>query len=133
MFLSHLFLITGSSTAKGLQMLKLMNVACISGRTFYRHTRFYVNPVITQEWRTYQQQLLDGLAEREVGLVIAGDGRCDSPGYCAKFGSFTFMEQQINRVVDFQLVQVSTYYSPGPLSLHEVPFPLLYTCYIIVV
>ena len=129
MFLSHLFLITGSSTAKALRMLKLMNVACISERTFYRHTRFYVNPVVIQEWCNHQQQLLDDLAEREGGLVVAGDGRCDSPGYCAKFGSFTFMEQQINRVVDFQLVQVSTYYLPGPLSLQKVPFPLLYTSY----
>ena len=110
-----------------------MNVACISERTFYRHTRFYVNPVVIQEWRNHQQQLLDDLAEREGGLVVAGDGRCDSPGYCAKFGSFTFMEQQINRVVDFQLVQVSTYYLPGPLSLQKVPCPLLYTSYVNIV
>lgn len=66
-FVSHLFLITGSSTAKALRMLKLMNVACISERTFYRHTRFYVNPVVIQEWRNHQQQLLDDLAEREGG------------------------------------------------------------------
>ena len=38
--------------------------------------------------------------------MLAGDGQCDSLGYSAKFGSFTLIEQRINRVVDFQLVQV---------------------------
>ena len=85
-----------------------MNVACISERTFYRHTSSYVNSVIIQQWRAHQQNLLERLSESERGLVLAGDGRCDSAGYCAKFGSFTFIEEDINRVVDFQLVQVST-------------------------
>ena len=49
---------------------------------------------------------MNSLCEKEDGLVLAGDGRCDSPGYSAKFGSYTLMEQQVNRVVDFQLVQV---------------------------
>ena len=87
-------------------MLKFMNVASISECTFYCHTSSYVNPVIIQQWREHQEQILDSLCEKEGGLVLAGDGRCDSPGYSAKFGSFTFIEEQINRVVDFQLVQV---------------------------
>ena len=84
-----------------------MNVATISESTYYRHTSSYVNPVIIQQWKEHQQQLLHSLSGNENGLVLAGDGRCDSPGYSAKFGSFTLLEQQINRVVDFQLVQVS--------------------------
>ena len=40
------------------------------------------------------------------GLTLSGDGRCDSPGHSAKFGSYTVIEQQTNRVLDFQLVQV---------------------------
>lgn len=92
-------------------MLEFMNVASISARTFYRHARSYVNPVIIQQWREHQQQLLNSLREKEDGLVLAGDGRCDSPGYSAKFGSYTLMEQQVNRVVDFQLVQVGAKYN----------------------
>ena len=84
-----------------------MNVATISESTYYRHTSSYFNPVIIQQWKEHQQQLLHSLSGNENGLILAGDGRCDSPGYSAKFGSFTLLEQQINRVVDFQLVQVS--------------------------
>lgn len=101
------FIFPGSSAAKSLRMLQIMNVACICESTYYRHTSSYVNPVIIKTWREHQEELLTTLGDREGGLVLAGDGRCDSPGYCAKFGSFTLMEQHINKVVDFQLVQVS--------------------------
>jgi len=89
-------------------MFKIMNVACISESTFYRHVSSYVSPVIIKQWKDHQEQLLSKLGENENGVALAGDGRCDSPGYCAKYGSFTLIEQEINRVVDFQLVQVCT-------------------------
>lgn len=41
------------------------------------------------------------------GLQIGGDGRADSPGHCAKFGSYTTMEMQLGKVLDIQLVQVN--------------------------
>ena len=93
-----------------MRMLEFMNVASISARTFYRHARSYVDPVIIQQWREHQLQLMSSLREKEDGLVLAGNGRCDSPGYSAKFGSYTLMEQQVNRVADFQLVQVRAKY-----------------------
>ena len=85
-----------------------MNVACISESTFYHHVSSYVSPVIIKQWKEHQDQdqLFSSLGEGDNRLVLAGDGRCDSPGYCAKYGSFTLIEQEINKVVDFQLVQV---------------------------
>lgn len=53
-------------------MLKFMNVAAISEHTFHHHTRSYVNPVIIQQWREHQQQLLNSLHGKEDGLVLAG-------------------------------------------------------------
>lgn len=46
------------------------------------------------------------MAKNKDGVILTGDGRCDSLGYSAKFGSYTVIEQQINRVLNFQLVQV---------------------------
>ena len=42
--------------------------------------------------------------------MIGGDGRADSPGYSAKFGSYTVMELKRDVVIDVQLVQVSILY-----------------------
>ena len=38
--------------------------------------------------------------------MLGGDGRADSPGHSAKFGSYTTMELQKKAVIDIQLVQV---------------------------
>ena len=39
-------------------------------------------------------------------LVLGGDGRCDSPGFSAKYGSYSFMELDYNVVLHVELVQV---------------------------
>jgi solute carrier family 8 (sodium/calcium exchanger) len=38
-------------------------------------------------------------------LVLGGDARCDSPGFCAKYGSYTIMELKHNAILDIELVQ----------------------------
>ena len=100
------FVTVGSCTTKALRMFKLMNVACVSSNTFYHQFGCYIAPVIIQLWKEHQRNLMEQSAEFDDGIVLSGDGRCDSPGHSAKFGSFTVIEQQMNRVLDFQLVQV---------------------------
>ena len=39
-------------------------------------------------------------------VILGGDGRCDSPGYCAKYGSYSCMDMDTNKILDIQLVQV---------------------------
>ena len=40
-------------------------------------------------------------------LDICGDGWCDSPGHCAKYGTYTVMDENINKVLDFEVIQVT--------------------------
>ena len=39
-------------------------------------------------------------------LQLAGDGRADSPGHSAKYGSYSVIDPTCNKVLDFKLVQV---------------------------
>ncbi|CAH3147788.1 unnamed protein product [Porites lobata] len=48
LLLSSSILLTGNSAAKTLRMFNIMNVACISESTYYRHIKSYVNPTIIQ-------------------------------------------------------------------------------------
>lgn len=43
--------------------------------------------------------------ERGEPLVLGGDGRADSPGHCAKYGSYSTIDLEQGIVVDIQLVQ----------------------------
>ncbi|XP_059909430.1 uncharacterized protein LOC132459064 [Gadus macrocephalus] len=48
--------------------------------------------------------MLQQLSE-ERKVILGGDTRADSPGHCAKFGSYTMMDLNTKTIVDLQLVQ----------------------------
>ena len=76
------------SEAKVLRMLNHMQVACISDRTFYRHQSRFLEPAIFTVWKAEQSRLLAGCKAWDSSLSIGGDGRADSPGHSAKYGSY---------------------------------------------
>lgn len=48
---------------------------------------------------------------REIqGLVVAGDGRADSPGHSAKYGAYSMIEQTCNKVVDLSWFRYVDYH-----------------------
>ncbi|XP_041463201.1 uncharacterized protein LOC121414191 [Lytechinus variegatus] len=103
--LSAAILFAGGSPSESLRVLKHFNVATHSRRTFFRHQKKVLHPAITNQWQKQQNHLLTELCERGLPLTIGGDGRADSPGHSAKFGVYTALELNINKIVDFQLVQ----------------------------
>ncbi len=108
LLLSAAILLSGSLVAQILRMCHILKLQSISPRTFFRHQASYLEPTVIAFWKEHQTQLMDFLRLEEDGhLVLAGDARSDSPGHCAKFGSFTIIEQRLNKVLDIQLVQVS--------------------------
>lgn len=38
---------------------------------------------------------------------MAGDGRCDSPGHCAKYCTYTLLDVESKQIVDCTVVAVS--------------------------
>ncbi|XP_063074114.1 uncharacterized protein LOC134464652 isoform X2 [Engraulis encrasicolus] len=41
------------------------------------------------------------------GLELCGDGRCDSPGFSAKYSTYSFQSDTTKEIVHFELVQVT--------------------------
>ena len=40
-------------------------------------------------------------------MDVCGDGRCDSPGHSAKYGTYTLMDEKTNLIIEFSIVQVT--------------------------
>lgn len=59
-----------------------------------------------QVWNKHQEQLFTAAAGRQ--LSIAGDGRADSPGHSAKYGTYTMLDVEDNKVLHVETVQVCT-------------------------
>ncbi len=71
-----------------------------------------MQPTVYHVWKSQQNEMFEQLAEMSDGLVLGTDGRSDSPGHSAKYGSYSVIEERINKVIDIQLVQVSLYVNP---------------------
>lgn len=89
-----------------LQVLNAMHVRTFTKSAHQHHVRGYILPSVLHKWRLHQTDLLAELKERE-SVCLGGDMRADSPGHCAKYGSYSMMDLTTSKIVDIQLVQVS--------------------------
>ena len=105
--LSAAILYTSCLPAKALRMFKTLNCAAITRKTYFRHQNSYLQLAISLVWERHQRKLLSELMIEKKGLVLAGDGRADSPGHSAKYGSYSIIDIKKNKVVDVKLVQVT--------------------------
>ena len=63
-------------------------------------------PVISEKWELDRNAIVHELKER-AKVSLSGDGRCDSPGHSTKYGTYTFMDNETQKIVDFTVTQVS--------------------------
>lgn len=59
-------------------------------------------------WLQEQGRLLEQIKGTEVD--ISGDARCDSPGYSAKYSTYSVHVQQINKIIHSIQVQLGEVY-----------------------
>ena len=118
MMLSTAILTTGALPSKVLRVLRHMSVAVYNSSTYFRHQREMVMPAIHRVWLDHQRWLIASLQAEQRPLVFGGDGRSDSPGHSAKFGSYVLMELESNAIIDIQLVQVGLSYHSHTQSRH---------------
>ena len=106
LLLSASILTSGCLPEQALRLLENMNRTSITSRTFTNHQQWFLHPAIEIIWSQKRIQILE---EKKINLslVIAGDGRADSPGHSAKYGSYTVLDLENSNVLDVQLVQVS--------------------------
>ena len=100
-------LFSGSSFRKVSNLFNHMNVPFICPSTYYQMQRAYLIPVVVDYWKHAQDVRFTELQGKQLNL--GGDGRCDSPGYCAKYGTYTLMDLERNKVLDTQVVQVNIF------------------------
>ena len=55
---------------------------------------------------TTNRALLFESAKEESEIHLLGDGRCDSPGYNAKYRTYTLMDSQSGHILDFHISHV---------------------------
>ncbi|XP_063967630.1 uncharacterized protein LOC135157074 [Lytechinus pictus] len=105
LLLSASIMFTGKTYEDFKVLADLFNLQFISDTTFYDIHNKILLPVIHT---FYTQDIQDAHEEhKNRPLSICGDGRCDSPGYNAKYCTYTCIDLQSNKILGMSLVHVS--------------------------
>lgn len=113
--MSASILFSRSLPSKALKPFEFLSLSSITRKTFFRHQTQYLQQAVLSTWKHNQEMLFSELRERQSPIVVAGDGQADSPGHSAKYGSYSFLELNCNKIIDMKLVQVGSYMSPKVL------------------
>ncbi|XP_057311862.1 uncharacterized protein LOC130649578 [Hydractinia symbiolongicarpus] len=106
LLLSAAILYSGNTYARIAEMMSILRLQFISKSTFYDIQRSVLFPKLNTFYKKYRNNIYSECAAKEGNLI--GDGRSDSPGYSAKYGTYTLMSVDINKIIDFQVVHVRT-------------------------
>ena len=104
LLLSFAILCAGASVNKVLLVFRHMGMLIYSEPTYYYHQRHLLIPAIVSFWRSYQAKIINSLNGKEV--TLAGDGRHDSMGHSAKYGTYTIFCCTVGLIIHIVLVQV---------------------------
>ncbi|KAG0445395.1 hypothetical protein HPB47_015831 [Ixodes persulcatus] len=104
LLLSSAIFFSGASPTATLRVLQLMNVQVMTLRMYFNYQLAFLIPTVEKVWTEHQDELLEQLNDSPVDL--SGDGRCDSPGFPAKYLTYSVYAPQINKILHCEQVQV---------------------------
>ena len=81
-----------------------IGLKCLSERQFYRVQKSFLFPAIHKIYKTFRGIIIDTICNRSV--CMSGDARCDSPGYSAKYSTYSLMDTLTNLIVHFHVTHV---------------------------
>ncbi|XP_046862463.1 LOW QUALITY PROTEIN: THAP domain-containing protein 5-like, partial [Xenia sp. Carnegie-2017] len=96
-------LFSGNTYERISQFASFMNLEFIGKTSFYSLQKQYLFPVVDKAWKEEKSAVI-AKAKKSGSLNVNGDGRCDSPGHNAKYGTYTMMADS-GKIVTFNVVQ----------------------------
>lgn len=96
--------ISGNNFSKIALYFKVCKIFFVSHTTFLRVQKLYVNPAVKAVWHNVQENELRKVKNKDV--CLAGDGRTDSPGHCAQYCTYSFMDESTSKILHVEVVDV---------------------------
>ena len=84
-----------------------LRIPYCSSTTFYRNLKTHLYPAIVARWELMRTTLIDHFKTKEVD--IAGDGHYDSPGWTAKYCTYSILEISTGAILDLFVCQRGMY------------------------
>ena len=98
-------LYSGNTFTRIKEYMEIAKVAFFSEKLYTKIQKSVLFPAVNKVYKIYRNDILQ---ESGDNLNLLGDARCDSPGYNAKYGTYTLIDSCTNKILDFEVIQVST-------------------------
>ena len=89
------------------QFSRALNLNFVNKDQFYDVQDKIIVPVINNAYDKQQKDVIKTLKSKKSSVNLCGDGRSDSPGHNAKYGTYSLMDEASGNIIDFSLVQAS--------------------------
>lgn len=99
-------LFSGNTYKRIADFAKYINLEFVSSSYYYKIQSTTLFPVVHQTWKKSQTSVVRKIKQSS-SVDVCGDGRCDSPGHSAKFGTYTLMDESSRLIIEFSVVQVT--------------------------
>ncbi|XP_065070312.1 uncharacterized protein LOC135695242 [Rhopilema esculentum] len=96
-------LLSGNNYSKFARFCKFLGLAIPDQSVFYRNQRLFFTPVILQMWDSMKSSIITVIKTYN-DHILGGDGRNDSPGFCARFCVYVTMELITNAVLHLEVL-----------------------------
>ena len=115
--LSGAILFTGNTFLQVSEIASTINLAFLSKSDYHKWQKKHLFPVINDLWQQEKAAVLTDLINSN-SVTLLGDGRCDSPGYSAKYGTYTMMDKESEKIVNFEVSHVKRSTSSQAMEKH---------------
>ena len=105
--LSGAILYTGNTFKRISEMFDSINIPHFSRTLFYSIQKTLLFPTLNSFYKRYRSRIINICTTREENN-FTGDGRSDSPRYSAKYGTYSLVGTDLNKIVDFFVGHIST-------------------------
>lgn len=109
-------LLSGMTYTGFRRAMDIIGVSIISERRFYEIQKFYLFPAIDHVYQKQKKDIIQRSQNKH--LSVAGDARFDSPGYSAKYGTYSIMNTESKEILDFFIAHVSNAGSSQGMELY---------------
>ncbi|KAK7916712.1 hypothetical protein WMY93_012473 [Mugilogobius chulae] len=91
-------LLSGNNYRKTALLFKFMNMGMIDPKTFHKIQDKFCVDTIEDFWKKESATIFDQLKPKE-SIVLLGDARMDSPGFCAQYCTYSAMENDTKKII----------------------------------
>ncbi|XP_073711935.1 uncharacterized protein [Misgurnus anguillicaudatus] len=91
-------LLSGNNYAKISLLFKFMNMGMVKKPVFFKIQDTYCVDTIKEFWHSKRAEVINQLKSKE-SIVVLGDARMDSPGFCAQYCTYSSMDNETKKII----------------------------------